>query len=233
MRLFLKDYVLPYWKHILVLALFIVLQVFLQMRVLNETHAILNYGVAVQDMDFIAAAGIRMLALTLVYGLAIVVVSYLSAYLSASVTCDVRRELFKRIMSFSQKDFSRFGGSTLMTRLTADTTRIQIFMLNALRNALLVPVVIVAIVIATAMINATLCAILVVAFAVTITFMVVKSRQSMPMFNEVQRELDTLNTLVKEKAEGVRTIRAFGRDTRRRGSPDSTRSTARIPRTRL
>ncbi len=211
MRLFLKDYVLPYWKHIIVLALFIVLQVFLQMRVLNETHAILNSGVAAQDMDFIAAAGIRMLALTLVYGLAIVVVSYLSAYLSASVTCDVRRELFKRIMSFSQKDFSRFGGSTLMTRLTADTTRIQIFMLNALRNALLVPVVIVAIVIATAMINVTLCAILVVAFAVTITFMVIRSRQSMPMFNEVQRELDTLNTLVKEKAEGARTIRAFGR----------------------
>ena len=211
LRIFLKDYVLPYWKHILVLAVFVIMQVYLQMMVLSETHSILNSGVAAQDMSYIERAGIKMLALTLLYGASIVVVSYLSAYLSASVTCDVRRDLFRRIMSFSQKDFSRFGGSTLMTRLTADTTRIQIFMLNALRNALLVPVAIVAIIIATAMINAVLCALLVTAFAVTITFMVVRSRQSMPMFNEVQEELDGLNTLVREKAEGARTIRAFGR----------------------
>lgn len=207
----MKDYVLPYWKHILVLTVFVIMQVYLQMMVLSETHSILNSGVAAQDMGYIERAGIKMLALTLLYGASIVVVSYLSAYLSASVTCDVRRDLFRRIMSFSQKDFSRFGGSTLMTRLTADTTRIQIFMLNALRNALLVPVAIVAIIIATAMINAVLCALLVTAFAVTITFMVVRSRQSMPMFNEVQEELDGLNTLVREKAEGARTIRAFGR----------------------
>lgn len=217
----MKDYVLPYWKHILVLTVFIIMQVYLQMMVLSETHSILNSGVAAQDMGYIERAGIKMLALTLLYGASIVVVSYLSAYLSASVTCDVRRDLFRRIMSFSQKDFSRFGGSTLMTRLTADTTRIQIFMLNALRNALLVPVAIVAIIIATAMINAVLCALLVTAFAVTITFMVVRSRQSMPMFNEVQEELDGLNTLVREKAEGARTIRAFGRQRYEpRGSPN-------------
>ena len=211
LRIFLKDYVLPYWKHILVLTVFVIMQVYLQMMVLSETHSILNSGVAAQDMGYIERAGIKMLALTLLYGASIVVVSYLSAYLSASVTCDVRRDLFRRIMSFSQKDFSRFGGSTLMTRLTADTTRIQIFMLNALRNALLVPIVIVALVIAAAAINLTLCAVLVAAFAVTISMMVLKSRQSMPMFNEVQGELDTLNTLVREKAEGARTIRAFGR----------------------
>lgn len=211
MRAFMRDYVLPYWKHILVLAVFIVAQVYLQLQILSETHGILNSGVATQDMDFIWSAGVRMIAMTVLYGLAIVVVSYLSAHISASVTCDVRRDLFSKIMSFSQKDYSRFGGSTLMTRLTADTTRIQIFMLNALRNAMLVPVVIVAIVIATAMINLELCAVLVIAFAVTITLMVWRSRRSIPAFNEVQGELDTLNTLVREKAEGARTIRAFGR----------------------
>ena len=211
MRRFLKDYVVPYWKQIAVLLVFVILQVYLQLQVLSETHDILNGGVATQDVGFIREAGVRMIVMTLLYGLSIVLVSYLSAYLSASVTCDVRRDLFKRIMTFSQKDYSRFGGSTLMTRLTADTTRIQIFMLNALRNALLVPIVIVAVVIAAAMINTTLCAVLLVAFMVTISLMVLKSRQSMPMFNEVQGELDTLNTLVKEKAEGARTIRAFGR----------------------
>ena len=42
MRGFLKDYVLPYWKHILVLAVFIVLQVFLQLQVLSETLSLIH-----------------------------------------------------------------------------------------------------------------------------------------------------------------------------------------------
>ena len=58
MRIFLKDYVLPYWKHILVLAVFVIMQVYLQMMVLSETHSILNSGVAAQDMGYIERAGI-------------------------------------------------------------------------------------------------------------------------------------------------------------------------------
>ena len=36
MRRFLKDYVVPYWKQILVLLVFVVLQVYLQLQVLSE-----------------------------------------------------------------------------------------------------------------------------------------------------------------------------------------------------
>lgn len=152
-----------------------------------------------------------MIVLTIFYGLSMVVSSYLSSYISASVTCDVREDLYRKITSFSPLDFKKFGSSTLMTRATADTTRIQIFMINFLRNALLIPIVIIALIIATATINIVLCSVLVIAFAVTMLFMVLKSRQSLELFTKVQEKLDVLNSLLKEKIEGVRSIRAFGK----------------------
>ena len=211
MQKFLKDYVKPYSKQITIVVIFVIIQVFFQLKILEMTKIIINKGIQNANMDFIIHSGIIMIVLTIFYGLSMVVSSYLSSYISASVTCDVREDLYRKITSFSPLDFKKFGSSTLMTRATADTTRIQIFMINFLRNALLIPIVIIALIIATATINIVLCSVLVVAFAVTMLFMVLKSRQSLELFTKVQEKLDVLNSLLKEKIEGVRSIRAFGK----------------------
>jgi ATP-binding cassette subfamily B protein len=208
---FIRDYVKPYWKYILVSVGVTILQVYFQLNIMKYTKVIIDKGIHNSDINFIYQAGMTMIFLTILYGLTMVVTSYLSSYISACVTCDVREGLFNKIVSFSTYDFNKFGGSSLMTRATADTTRIQIFMINFLRNAILVPVVIVALIIATAQINVTLCSILVISFVLTLLFMILKSRQSLPLFTEVQSKLDYLNLKFKEKIEGVRSIRAFGK----------------------
>lgn len=208
---FMQDYVKPYWKHILVTLAITILQVYFQLNIMKLTKVIIDKGIHNSDIAFIYNTGIVMIILTALYGITMIATSYISSYISASVTCDVREGLFNKIVSFSLFDFNKFGGSSLMTRATADTTRIQIFMINFLRNAILVPVVIIALIIATAQINLTLCSILVISFILTLLFMVLKSRQSIPLFNEVQSKLDYLNLKFKEKIEGVRSIRAFGK----------------------
>ncbi|MGN0093062.1 MAG: ABC transporter ATP-binding protein [Methanobrevibacter sp.] len=208
---FMRDYVKPYSKYIVVIFIVVVLQVYFQINIMKTTKSIIDKGIYTNNIDFIYHAGMMMILFTVLYGLSMLASSYLSSYVSASVTCDVREGLFSKIISFSPFDFNKFGGSSLMTRATADTTRIQIFMINFLRNAILVPVVVIALIIATAQINLELCGILVVAFAVTMTFMVLKSRQSLPLFASVQIKLDRLNLLFKEKIQGVRLIRAFNK----------------------
>lgn len=211
MQKFLKDYVTPYYKQIAVIGILVVLQVVFQLKILQLTKSIINKGIGSGNIDFIINTGMLMLILTVCYGLSMVVSSYVSASISAGVTCDVREALFNKVISFSPYDFKEFGSSTLMTRATADTTRIQIFMINILRNAMLIPVVIVALIVATAMINVELCSIMVVAFVLTIIFIVIKNKQSIELFTRVQQKLDRLNLLLKEKIEGVRSIRAFGK----------------------
>lgn len=211
MKRFLVDYVKPYYKKILLVLIFVIVQVYFQVSILSMTKDIINNGIYHSDLNFILNAGIIMIILTIFYGISMIITSYLSSYLSASVTCDVREDLFKKITSLSPLDFKHFGSSTLMTRATADTTRIQIFMINFLRNAMLIPIVVIALIIAAAQISLELCGILILAFVITILFLVIKSRQSLELFENVQNKLDKLNLLLKEKIEGVRSIRAFGK----------------------
>lgn len=187
---FLRDYVHPYWKHLISAMFLIILQVYFQINIMQETKNIIDIGIKNSNINLIDNTGIYMMMLTIAYGVTMVASSYLSSYISASVTCDVREGLFDKIVSLSTYDFNKFGVSSLMTRATADTTRIQIFMINFLRNALLIPVVIIGVIIAAAEINLTLCSILVIAFILTITFMVVKSKKSIPLFNNLQIKLD-------------------------------------------
>ncbi|MBP3791746.1 MAG: ABC transporter ATP-binding protein [Methanobrevibacter sp.] len=208
---FMRDYVNPYWKYLLLVILVVILQVYFQINIMQETKNIIDTGIYNRNLSFIDNTGIYMMTLTVLYGVSMIASSYLSSFISASVTCDVREGLFDKIVSLSSYDFNKFGGSSLMTRATADTTRIQIFMINFLRNALIIPAVIIGVIIAAAEIDLTLCGILVVAFILTIVFMEVKSRQSIPLFNKLQKKLDFLNLKFKEKIEGVRTIRAFGK----------------------
>ena len=127
---FMRDYIMPYWQF-LALALFVViLQVFLQINILQESKTIIDIGIQNKDLNIINNTGIYMIVLTVLYGISMFASSYLSSFICASVTCDVRESLFDKILSLSPYDFNKFGGSSLMTRATADTTRIQIFMIN-------------------------------------------------------------------------------------------------------
>ena len=207
----LRRYLRKYLKETVTNVVFVIAQVLLQLQVVSMTKVILNKGVKVGDVPVIVNTSVVMLLMTLAMGVSVVIASYMSSRVTACVTFDLQEDIFEKIVSFSQYDYNRFGGSTLMTRATSDVSNIQLFLLNFLRSCLLVPFVIVGLIIATATINLGLCAILVVAFAITITFMVLKSRQSIPPFNEYRTSLDRLNVLMREKIEGARSIRAFGR----------------------
>lgn len=211
MKAFYKNYVIPYWKSIFGILALSIGQIGLQVAIITLTKRILNQGIYNNDFDIVIHIGLSMLVMTVVYGLFVVAVSYLSAHVSASVTCKMRKDLFSKILNFSQADYEQFGGATLMSRITADTTRVQIFMINFLRSALLAPMAIVALIIATAVIDSLLCMVLTGSFLIIIAFMIIKSKITIPFFNEVQNKLDELNQLLKEKIDGARTVRAFNK----------------------
>lgn len=208
---FIRDYVKPYWKHIAIILVFTLLQVYFQIGIMKMTKVIIDNGVHKNDLNFIYNTGIYMLGLMIMYGLTMVVTSYLSSSVSAGVARDINEGLFGKIISLSPYDFNKFGGSSLMTRATADATAVQTFMINILRIGIQVPLVILGVVVATMQINPVLSTILILSFAIAMIYMGFKSRKTLPLFTEVQSKLDYLNLQYKEKIEGVRSIRAFGK----------------------
>ncbi len=202
------NYIKPYWKDVIAIVILTMTFVVAQLMVMTETKTILNLGT---DTDSIIFSGIKMMIYSLIYGGGALAVSYLGSRLTASLTCDMRRDVFSKIMTFSQSDFNHFGGSSLMTRVTADIARMQIFFINVFRDMMQIPIVIVALTIIAFFLDPVLALVLFSVFIITIVFLFITSSKSIPLFTSVQVKLDNLNRIFGEKLEGVRTIRAFGR----------------------
>jgi ATP-binding cassette subfamily B multidrug efflux pump len=211
MRRLIKDYLFPYFKLVLLTAFFVFCHVFLQLKLMSMTQTILDNGVKHHNMGLIMGSGLIMVIYTFLLAVAMFSSSYLSAHITASLVCDIREDMFKKINSLSPVDYRKFSISSLMTRATSDASIVQSFMINFLRDCLLIPFVLIGIIVAISLINLELASILIVCFITTVTLMIVYSKQSIMIFSRVQEILDYLNLLLKEKILGARSIRAFGK----------------------
>ena len=202
---YLKDY---RWQLVLV-GVFVFSQAACQLFLPSMMGNIVDQGVAKGDISYVLQKGGIMLAISLLASVCMVASSYYSAYVTASFTSRIRADVFDKVKGFSQTDFNRFGGATLLTRSTTDATQMQIVVINGLRSLLLVPITGVGALIMAFRENVILTMVLLGSFAVTTLIIGVTTSKSMPLFRLRQEKADHLNLLIKEKLTGVRAIRAF------------------------
>lgn len=202
---YLKDY----RKQMVLVFIFVLSQAICQLYLPTMMGNIVDNGVAKGDTAYIMQRGIMMLALSLLAAVCMVASSYYSAYVTASFTSKIRADVFDKVKNFSQTDFNRFGGATLLTRSTTDATQIQIVVINGLRGLLLVPITGIGALIMAFRENVLLTLVLLGSFALTIFIIGRATSKSMTLFGIRQEKIDRLNLLIKEKLTGVRTIRAF------------------------
>lgn len=176
------------------------------------SKVILDSGVKANNFEVIYNSGILMLLYTLGSMIMVTLVSYITSYITGKVSFDLRSKMFRKVTDLSLYDFNKFESASLMNRATGDINVIQLFILNLLRSCLLIPFVIVGVIIETIIINKTLALILIVFFIITILFMFIKGNKSLSFFNKLQKSIDKLNSLLREKVYGVRSIRAFGKE---------------------
>ena len=189
---------------------FVALQIIIQtVFLMKEMKNIIDNGVGRQDMDYIIHSGIKMIVFTLLVGACTIAASYLSAKIVAKMTCRIREDCYKKVVTLSPQEFSIFGESSLLTRTIADATQIQILVINIMRTSLMVPIIIVCMLVLIFRMNRLLFAILFIIFAITVFILIYLGARSKPLFEKLQGKIDYINLLMKEKITGVRTIRAF------------------------
>lgn len=209
----LKRYLKSYLKVIIVNILIIILQIVTQtVFLMGEMQKIIDEGVGKENMNYIMQSGIKMLVFTFIVIACTFIASYLSARTVAGVTCDIKKDCFEKVMKMSSEDFNKFGQSTLLTRTATDATQIQILMINFLRASLMVPIIVVCMLILIFNMNKLLFTILIVAFAFTVAYLIIKGAKSKEIFERLQQRIDKINLLMKEKITGVRSIRAYNNE---------------------
>ncbi len=128
-----------------------------------------------------------------------------------SFGADLRSALFHKVQSLSFGNLDRLETGALITRLTNDVTQVTELVMMLLRVMVRVPMLMLGGLIMAMLTSPQLSLIFVVLIPVVLIALIVIINKTFPMFGEVQRRLDALNTVLQENLAGVRVIKAFAR----------------------
>ena len=77
------------------------------------------------QMHYILMSGLRMLAMALVIMLAAISVTFISARVAGRLGHDLRNSIYRKVMSFSSREYHKFSTASLITRSTNDVQQVQ------------------------------------------------------------------------------------------------------------
>ncbi len=152
-----------------------------------------------------------MLLVTFLLGICSIVAVYFGSRTAMKFGRDVRSAVFRKVMSFSQKDTNTFGTPSLITRNTNDIQQVQMVLIMAFNVMIMAPIMCVGGIIMALREDVPLSGLLVVIIPLIIGMISIVAIKALPMFRSVQKKTDRINQVMREGLSGVRVIRAFVR----------------------
>jgi ATP-binding cassette subfamily B multidrug efflux pump len=205
---FLKPY-----RHWAVLApLLMMLEVAMDLMQPRMVQRIVDQGLARGDMPLVLHTALLMVgfaAIGAVGGTGCTVFSVLAAQ---GFGADLRSALFAKVQSLSFGNLDRLETGRLITRLTNDVTQVQELVMMMLRIMVRAPLLMVGSLVMAIFTSPTLALLFVVLIPLVLAVVIWLINKSHPLFSEVQRRLDALNTVMQENLAGVRVVKAFVRE---------------------
>ena len=170
---------------------------------------IINNGIVKQDMSCIRETGLIMLAVSAAAVACSVTGSFLAARTAAGSSRDIRKSLFRKVTAFSAAELERFSTASLITRSTNDIQMVQQATVMILRLACFAPMMGIGAVIKALNTSVSLSWTVGLALLVILCIMAMAFFLVLPKFQVLQKKLDDLNLIIKERLSGLLVIRAF------------------------
>jgi ATP-binding cassette subfamily B protein len=207
----LVRYLRPYrWPLLLVIGL-VSAQAIGNLYLPSLMGDIVNNGVARGDTGYIMRTGGFMLLVTIGLAVAAIVAVYFGARTAMAFGRDVRRDVYRTVMGFSQREINRFGTPSLITRNTNDVQQVQMVLVMSLMVMVMAPIMSVGGVIMALREDAPLSGLLLLIIPLMAAVIGTLAARALPLFRAMQVKIDRINQVMREKLAGVRVIRAFVR----------------------
>ena len=162
-----------------------------------------------KQVRYIVIKGLEMLGIALLGVLAAVLVGFFASRISSGVAKQMRRDVFRKVESFSNTEFDKFSTASLITRTTNDVTQVQMLISMGLRLMCYAPIMGVGGIIFALQKSVSLSWIIALAVIVLLGLVVVLLNVAMPKFKSLQRLTDRLNLVSRENLSGMLVVRAF------------------------
>ncbi len=161
------------------------------------------------ETRYILRTGGRMLALAALGMIASIMVGLMASRVGAKIGRGLRKDVFRKVVGFSNGEFDKFSTASLITRSTNDIQQIQLLTVMILRMVLYAPIMAAGGIFKVFRTNVDMSWIIALAVALIVMVVVVLFTVVMPKFKVVQSMVDRLNLVSREILTGLEVIRAF------------------------
>lgn len=206
------SHVKSYKKYAILSPFFVAIEVVMDILIPYLMSVIVDKGIIAGNREVIINTGM-LLVLCVLIALATGISSgYFATKASAGLSKNLREALYSKIQSFSFKDIDSFSKGSLVTRLTTDVQNIQMSFQMSIRIAIRSPIMLIFAFIMAAKINKTIAMYFLCIIPFLGIFIFIIMKQVHPVFKEIFKGLDRLNTHVSENLLGIRVVKSFVRE---------------------
>ena len=176
----------------------------------KEEYKKLNMDVDKIQNKYIVFAGLQMLGIAFISMASAITIMLLSARVAAKLGNTLRDKVFKKVLSFSTKEFNEFSTASLITRSTNDIQQIQMLITMLFRVVVYAPIIGIGGFIRV-LTNSDTSMAWIIGLAILCIIGIVGTLflLTMPKFKKLQELVDKINLVSREILTGLPVIRAF------------------------
>ena len=175
----------------------------------REQYKELGIDIDKVQTNYLFMAGAKMLGVALIGTIAAVIVTFIAARIAAALGRNLRKDVFNKVVGFSNAEFDRFSTASLITRTTNDIQQIMMLIVMGLRIVFYAPILGIGGIVKVVKSGAGMGWVIVVAVASILSLVGVLFVFAIPKFKMVQKLVDKLNLVTRESLTGMLVIRAF------------------------
>ena len=209
------KYLKKYWLFTMLAPLFMIgevsmdlIQPELMSHIIDDGVLGINSG-GVGNLDIILGTGIRMVLLVAAGGVCGVMSGVFANLSAQQFGNDVRKDTFKRIMSFSFEQTDKFSTGSLITRVTNDITQLQNFVMQCMRGFVRTSMLFIGGIVCMIGLNIQFGLVIACALPFIVICVIYFIAKSNPKFTILQKKLDKLNNIMQENVSGSRVVKAY------------------------
>ncbi|MDO5713880.1 MAG: ABC transporter ATP-binding protein [Tissierellia bacterium] len=212
MRKILLKSLREYKREAILAPFFVILEVFLEVLIPFMMTKIIDVGIMEKNLPYVLRLGLILVLMaiaSLIFGVA---AGRTAAIAGAGYGKNLRHDIFYKVQDFSFQNIDHYSSSGLVTRMTTDTTNIQMAFMMTIRILTRTPIMMILSLFMAININKNIASLFLVGVILLAGGLGIIVKVVHPYFRKVFQSYDTLNQVVQENVRGARVVKAYVRE---------------------
>lgn len=207
----LYQYAKDYRREIIVGPIFKLMEAIFELLLPLCFATIINQGILKNEPAIIYKQSFYIFVFSILGLFCVSICQKMAAKASQGFGTNLREALFKKIQTFSPEQRQRFGSSSLMTRISNDTSQLQLALAMLIRLVIRAPFLSIGAIVMAWSMSPSLTLIFIATLPLFLITLLLIMKINLPFVNKLQRALEAFNQHVIENIQGTPIIRSLGK----------------------